>query len=94
MTETHHPAVTYIKIDPANKFAIRPRCNNNRVADQDRLRQCIMRVTSQDHINSIDAFCHFLVDVEPIVRQTNNQFSPLPADLIDHFLHALITNTE
>ena len=53
-----------------------------------------MGVAGQDHINAGDFARHLLINIKAVVAEADNQFGTLGADLIHHFLHPLIANTE
>ena len=89
-----HPTVSYIKINPADKFAIRAWWHNDRLIDQDRFWQSIMRVTWQNDVNARHPRCHFFIDVKTVMRKDNNTLSPRRTNLIHHDLHVFIAYPE
>ena len=53
-----------------------------------------MGVTRQDHVDPRHYARHLLVHIKAVVAQAYDQFGPFGADLVHHFLHTLVADTE
>ena len=67
-----HLAVGDVEIDAGHELAIGTRCDQQRVIDDDRLRDRVVRMACQDDVDAIDAACELAVDVETVVRKEHD----------------------
>ena len=88
-----------IQVEHAQKFAVRTGIGHQRratgILDRHRLRNGIMRVSAQDHIDAGHPAGQLQIDVHAIMRQHHNRIRLiLAARLIDDLLHVAVTDAE
>ena len=87
-------ALADIKIETPDEFPVRPGRQKQRVVDDYRLRQGIMRVPGQDDIDAVNPAGQLAVHVETVMRQQDDDVGALVAGGLDVCNHIFLADAE